>query len=292
MDLESLLSRQGEVATSAQLLSLLSRRGLESCLRTGELTKLWPGIYGRGEPDLQLLLRGLDLRAGRPVAICLNTAAAAFGFDLDDDHLVHILDPGCHLRDVEGLRVHRRDGAPLTVIGGRPVTTAPWTAVEVARAQQRPRALSWLDAALRSGTCTGRQLTLAARAQRGRRGIVAVRGLVALARPEAESPMESEARLAMHDAGLPPPVLQYEIVDRSGRLWRVDFAWPDRRVAVEYDGFEWHSSPEALQHDRQKRAALTEMGWRLVSVVGDDVRRAPGEMSRRIGLELDRASAA
>jgi hypothetical protein len=80
-----------------------------------------------------------------------------------------------------------------------------------------------------------------------------------MARPEAESPMESEARLVMQDGGLPEAVLQYEIVDRDGRMWRVDFAWPDCRVAVEYDGSDWHSSPEALRRDRQKRAALEEI---------------------------------
>jgi very-short-patch-repair endonuclease len=103
--------------------------------------------------------------------------------------------------------------------------------------------------------------------------------------------MESEARLAMYDGGLPPPVLQYEIVDHYGQVWRVDFAWPDQRLAVEYDGFEWHSSPEALRRDRQKRAALTEMGWRVLSIVGDDVRRQPWVMNGRIRRELDRAAA-
>jgi hypothetical protein len=52
-----------------------------------------------------------------------------------------------------------------------------------------------------------------------------VRNLIPLARSEAESPMESEARLAMLDYGLPEPVLQFEIVDRSGRTWRRDIDW-------------------------------------------------------------------
>ena len=102
-----------------------------------------------------------------------------------------------------------------------------------------------------------------------------VRGLIPLAAPEAESPMESEARLVMIDGGLPLPVLQYEIVDRNRRTWRVDFAWPDRRVAVEYDGFDWHSDTDEFRRDRQKRAALQEIGWAVVSIVADDVRRRP-----------------
>jgi very-short-patch-repair endonuclease len=104
--------------------------------------------------------------------------------------------------------------------------------------------------------------------------------------------MESEARLVMLDGGLPEPCLQYEIVDSDGRLWRVDFAWPEFLVAVEYDGFEWHSSPESLRNDRQKRAALEETGWRVLSVVSDDVRRHPDVMVRRIGARLTRTAAA
>jgi very-short-patch-repair endonuclease len=98
--------------------------------------------------------------------------------------------------------------------------------------------------------------------------------------------MESEARLVMTDAGLPEPILQYEVIDRDGRLWRLDFAWPGHMVAVEYDGFEWHSSPEHLRRDRQKRAALQELGWRTIYVVSDDVRRTPAAMVRRIGVAL------
>ena len=62
-------------------------------------------------------------------------------------------------------------------------------------------------------------------------------------------------------------MLQFDIVDRSWRTWRVDFAWPQYKVAVEYDGFDWHSNPDALRHDRQKRAALTR------SRLGDACRR-------------------
>ncbi len=113
-----------------------------------------------------------------------------------------------------------------------------------------------------------------------------------LAAAEAESPMESEAWLAMHDGGLPPLVLQHTIIDRNGRTWRVDFASSDAMVAVEYDGFDWHSDPEALRRDRQKRAALREVGWNLLSIVADDVRRQPAEMVRLIETELARAAAA
>jgi hypothetical protein len=272
---------------------LLSRSQLDTRINRGDLVKVWPGVYSGDEPDGLTRLRGLDLRAGEPVAICLGTAASAYGFDTEEPTDLHVLNPLRHqLRNSDGLVVHRREGAPLTEVDGRPATTPEWTAVEVARALRRPRALATLDAALRSGTCDRRTLERAAAMQSGRRGIVHVRELIALARPEAESPMESEARLVMIDGGLPMPELQYDLIDRSGRVWRVDFAWPDPKVAVEYDGFDWHSDPDALRRDRQKRAALLEMGWSVMSIVADDVRRRPWEMLRRIEFDLQRSKVA
>jgi hypothetical protein len=289
--LETLFNTQGGVATTAQLLSFFSRNQLDIRIERGEFVKVWPGVYASDEPDTITRLHGLDLRAGEPVAICLGTAAAAYGFDTEEVVDLHVLNPvGHQLRNSDGLVVHRREGAPLTDIGGRPSTTPEWTAVEVARGLRRPRALAALDAALRSGTCDRDRLRAIASCHAGRRGIVNVRELIPLAAAEAESPMESEARLAMLDGGLPPPVLQYKIIDRNGQTWRVDFAWPDRRVAVEYDGFDWHSAPDRFRRDRQKRAALYEIGWAVVSIVSDDVRQRAWDMLRRIEVELHRAA--
>lgn len=285
--LEQLLADNGGVATRAQLLTVMSRRGLEFALKTGQLERIWQGLYSRPDPSPLTRLRALDHATGTRVAVCMGTAAALYGFDTEDTRDLHILNPPRHqLRSARGLVVHRREGAPLNLLDGRLVTTPAWTAVETACASRRPRALAILDAALRSGTCTRQSLVDAAMGQAGRRGIVAVRDLIPLADGRAESPMESESRLVMIDGGLTPPELQYDFVDLDGNVWRLDFAWPDQQVAVEYDGFEWHSSPAALARDRQKRAAVQELGWRYVAIIADDVRRQPDVMLRRIDTAL------
>lgn len=104
--------------------------------------------------------------------------------------------------------------------------------------------------------------------------------------------MESEARLAFIDGGLPLPELQYEIVDRCGQLWRVDFAWPEAMVVAEYESMDWHASREALKHDRLKVARLQECGWMSVPLVVDDVRRRPSDLVARIRHHLERPSLA
>lgn len=152
-------------------------------LKSAELVQILPGIYSLGAPGALTRLRGLDLRCGEPVAVCLGTAAAVYGFDTEGVADLHVLHPEGHLlRDRIGLVVHRREGAPLTSHRGRLLTTPAWTAVEVARSLRRPRALATLDAALRSQTCDRRDLLAAAKAQAGRRGIVTVRDLIQWAR--------------------------------------------------------------------------------------------------------------
>jgi hypothetical protein len=289
-ELSRLLARQGGVVTSAQALTYLTRCELNN----GVLQKVWHGIYGLnelGEPTPALRLRGLDLATGTKVTACMGTAAAAYGFDTEQGTDLHVLNPeGRQLRPTHGLVVHRREGAPVSMVRGRPATAPAWTAIEVARALRRPRALATLDAALRSGTCSRPELVRTVELQSGRRGIVKVRELLPVANPLAESPMESEARLVMIDGGLPPPVLQYEVVDQSGRTWRLDFAWPETRVAAEYDGVDWHRGPDAFRRDRTRAAALQDLGWLVVPIIFEDVRYRHAELVRRLESRLQRAA--
>ncbi len=291
--LAELFDSQGGVATAGQILAVVSRRHLRALTECAVVENIWRGVYALAPADDERRLRGLDLGCGELVAICLDTAARAYGFDTEAATDLHVLNPDGHqLRSADGLSVHRRDGAPLTMIGGRPCTTAAWTAVEVARGLRRPRALATLDAALRSGHCDRAELHRAVLAQAGRRGIVAVRDLLPLADGLAESPMESEARLVMLDGGLPTPALQYEVLDLWGRIRRLDFAWPQVKVAAEYDGVQWHGGADALRRDRERLAALLELGWVVIPIVADDVRYRPGRLVARISEQLRRAQAA
>ena len=292
-ELLALFAAQSGVATGGQILGHLTRRQFEASVNAGVLERIWQGIYCLGEVDDALRLRGLDLSAGKRVAVCLGTAAAFHGFDTEQPRDLHVLNPpGCALRDADGLVVHRRDGAPLVMRNGRRVTSPAWTAVEVARSLRRGRALATLDAALRSGTCSRPDLWRAALEQKGRRGIVAVRNLLPLADARAESPMESEARLAMLDGGLPVPELQYEIVDANGELRRSDFAWPELQVAAEYDGVDWHAESDQMFRDRRRHNALAGVDWTVIPIVFEDVRYHQREMVGRIGWHLQRARAA
>ncbi len=139
--------------------------------------------------------------------------------------------------------------------------------------------------------CTQADLESAVREQKGRRGIVAVRDLLQYADGRAESGMESEARLVMIDYGVPMPELQYEI-HGPDETWRVDFAWPEHRLAAEYESVEWHAGRAEMVRDKKRYAGVQEMDWTLVPIVVDDVRREPWRLADRLLHHLSRSGMA
>ena len=284
------LLRRGEgMASAAQLLTVMTRQELDVQVRRGRLIRVWQGVYSTTEPDLLGRLRALDLRVGSPTVACLHTAAALYGFGTEDSGAVHVLDPGFRLRPAKGLMVHQRTGAPQQLVSSRWATCPAWTAVEIARLVRRPRALAALDAALRSGWCELEDLGKAVDQQRGRRGIVAVRELLPLADGRSESAMESEARLVMLDHGLPRPELQHRIRGRDGHIWRVDYAWPQARVAVEYESVAWQVGRAEMERDKKRFAGIQEAGWIVIPILVEDVRRHPARMCDRIRGHLNAA---
>lgn len=97
--------------------------------------------------------------------------------------------------------------------------------------------------------------------------------------------------------GLPPPERQYRFADPH-RQYRVDFAWPDRGLAVEVDGgafvgrggrgsviaratpVGYHQTPE----DYRKRNLINLLGWRLLAYQPEQIAR--GEAVNEIELAL------
>jgi very-short-patch-repair endonuclease len=97
-----------------------------------------------------------------------------------------------------------------------------------------------------------------------------------------------EARLwkLLRRSRLPRPILQYEVRDGRRLVARVDFAWPDRAVAVEADGYRFHGDVAAWGRDLRRRNELTGRGWRVVHVTWADVTRRPDEVLAVIGRAL------
>src|SRR3954469_6706453 len=123
-------------------------------IQAGKVVWVWHGVYAQKPPNTIERLAALELVTGRAIVACMNTAAELFEFGTEQDHRVHVLDPGVRLRPSSDLMVHQRSGAPLQRIPGRLATEPAWTAVELARLLRRPSALAILDAVLFKRCCT------------------------------------------------------------------------------------------------------------------------------------------
>jgi very-short-patch-repair endonuclease len=73
-------------------------------------------------------------------------------------------------------------------------------------------------------------------------------------------------------------------VDDGRFVARVDFAWPEQKVALEYDGL-WHAEAGRFAKDRQRLNRLQAAGWRVVFVTAADLHR-PAELLARIAAAL------
>jgi very-short-patch-repair endonuclease len=104
----------------------------------------------------------------------------------------------------------------------------------------------------------------------GRRGAGRLTAL--LTRLDGRAPSESvfEVKVArlLRTTTLPEPVRQYDVTI-FGRRYRLDLAWPERRVALECDGRAFHE----FQRDRTRWRHLGASGWRVLPVTWDDVAR-------------------
>ena len=152
-------------------------------------------------------------------------------------------------------------------VAGAPVTSAVRTACDLARYLRPFMGLGVLDALAHRGLdreCLRERIE----EWRGERNVARARRLIGLCEPATESFGESWTRLRIADAGFPVPEPQIWIYTREGvGLYRLDMGWPEVRVAVEYDGVQFHSRPEHVARDIARRQHLAEeYRWHAVGV--------------------------
>ena len=122
----------------------------------------------------------------------------------------------------------------------------------------------------------------------GRNGAAVLRRLIA-ARDPATAPTESmlEDLLArvLRKGGLPEPVRQH----RVGGV-RIDFAYPEARLAIGADGRVWHAGRGDVQRNSSKGNLLVGMGWRVLHFTWFDMTSRPGYVVATVGQLLSHAA--
>jgi very-short-patch-repair endonuclease len=209
----------------------------------------------------------------------------ARGFAGPDDPVDVILPPGIRWHPAPGVRVRWATTAGDVVSDGRlRWTSRTRTALDLIRRGPLDDAVALLDRLVRARVVDLETVRTAAHTLPRGRGSRQAREVARLADGLAESPRETRLRLLLHRSGLPQPVAQFRVVHDGRFVAKVDFAYPEARLAIEYDG-EWHGEPGQLHRDRQRMNRLLGARWRILFFTAADL-YAPEGLLDRIAAEI------
>lgn len=283
---------QGRVFRKADVVA----RGLltPSELRSRAWRRLYRGVYADACLPESLALRIAGAKLLLPPSAVFSGRTAAFlhgaGELADLRHPVEVSVPtGVRFGPVTGLRVRQVRLGPddVVLLGGRRCTTGLRTALDLARMEPLPDAVAALDVLLARAIVGVGELREAAGVAVGR-GSRQTRRAVALADPRAESQQESRLRVLLALSGLFPDV-QVTVRDDAGDfVARVDLAFREQRLAIEYDG-AWHGERAQFAKDRRRLNRLVAAGWTVLHVTAQDL-RDPAALVARIRALLAAAT--
>jgi very-short-patch-repair endonuclease len=214
---------------------------------------------------------------GAGSAVSRRAAGILWGLDGIDAAPIELSTTGRQRAPRKGILVHRVRTLvddEIVTQKGIPVTSIPRTLLDLAGVVDREALELALESARRRRLLVRQDLVdQLRRSGRTTAGRGALRRLVEQSIPVAtESALEAIVWRALVSAGLPSPIRQHDVHDEEGRfVARVDFAYPDALVAVEADGFDFHSGRAAFRRDRARQNALMRLGWSVYRITWQEV---------------------
>ena len=214
----------------------------------------------------------------RATAVCFRrTAAALWGLDGVEPGLVELAATSGRASSGSLYRPRSFEPADIGRVDGLRVSSVTRTLLDLGQVVGPEIVERALESALRKRHVSLAGLAEAVAAVPRLRGAGALRSVLA-SRPGGAPPTESDAETLFlqlaRRAGLPEPLRQFAVPTSEG-TFRLDFAWPLRRIAVEIDGAATHASRDALARDlrRQNRLLLSMMpaSWTLLRFTWDDL---------------------
>ncbi|WP_197375484.1 type IV toxin-antitoxin system AbiEi family antitoxin domain-containing protein [Mycolicibacterium baixiangningiae] len=271
--LDDHLRRHDGVITLAQAQQCgLSRHAVDRRVRSGRWLRCSPGVFfadDRPFTDAARVRAAVWAFGPRATASGL---AAAWWHDVTRfaPEIVEVTVPRVsnHPRR-PGIRVRRRDLDPHDIAerNGLRVTALPLTVVEAA--VRRGGGAKLLDTALQRHVELA-QLWRAHLRNKGRHGSPAARRLLRAAQNGARSEAERLLVKLLREAGLTGWKTNYPV---GG--YKVDVAFLHPKVAIEVDGWAFHTDSEVFQIDRQRQNAISLLGWNVLRFTWLDLTEYP-----------------
>lgn len=248
-------------------------------LRSGSWRSLRRGVFAIvGAPSsYEQAAMAAVLAAGDGAVASHFTAALLWEFpDVLRDVGIEITTDRPDQRRLRGVRTHRTTkflSVEHTTLRGVPITTVARTLVDCTCLMSIGQLARAMDRALRRNETTLRAIRTCVSGLRpapGRRPTV-IQELLVKRLPGYEpgdSSSETRVMRTLVEGGLPEPVLHHPVrVD--GCRYILDLAYPDAKLAIEYDGFEFHNSRSAFDSDRRRGNRLKAAGWTILNITSE-----------------------
>lgn len=142
------------------------------------------------------------------------------------------------------------------------------------------RSVAIVDSLLGRGLTTATALAEVAAAYVHRPGARRAQWVFGLADADAQSPPGSQLRVRLVLADFPRPVTRHPVHVPGGLVLHPELAWPQYRVAVEYDGREYP------HRDRLRLDQLVGAGWLVLHVTSQRLYRDFPTVAREIRAAL------
>jgi hypothetical protein len=296
--------RVAGIKTTAELLAGgWTERRIRTAAQHGDLVAIRHGAYANGTRARELL----GMKGGQEL-LAIAAAAAVVGPEAVVSHesaaFVHGIDmlsrPGSTVtltrapergwRSRAGVQLHAMALPPehVTVKVGMAATTPARTIVDFARTVSFREAVVAADSALYRKLTTKDELHSVIAACRRLKGISRANDVVDFADRRAESPLESIARVAFKECGLPIPELQVWLGGSDQPIGRVDFYWRHYRTIAEVDGAIKYSDPLAARAQLKRDSYLRAEGYELVHFDWNEITQTPELVAATIRVAFAR----
>jgi very-short-patch-repair endonuclease len=294
--LAALAARQHGVVSRSQLRAIgIDDDAATYRARVGRLHRIHRGVYAVGHPLLSR--RGwwmAAVLACGPGAVLSHAAAAAL-WDLRPSAAAKT---DVSVRGAAGrsrrprLRLHRMPTLlqhEVTTRDGIPVTTPARTLLDLARTLSRRELERALDQSVRQELFDRAALDAVIRDHAGERGVGRLRRALSthvagttLTRSELE-----ERFIAVCDAAS----IRRPRVNAYVAGLEVDFLFPEARLVVETDGWQFHRTRAQFERDRERDAILVRAGYRTLRFTHRQLTTTPHEVAQtlRAGIAVQRS---
>ena len=275
VDLATVAARQLGLITHRQARAAgLSNDAVSYRIGRGEWRRLPRGVYAiRGAPESwdQFVLAAV-LACGESSFVSHATASPYWGFRGFEAPNVETTVPLGRIVRLEGIRAHRSGtliDADVRAIGPIPIVSPARTLIDLSSRCSDARLGELVDDGLRRRVLSlgelraiARRLPSIAPGRSPKRVERVLRTRIAGYHP-GDSELESRVLRAIVAAGLPEPVRQFRVVV-DDRVYFLDLAYPEPKLAIEVDGFEYHRGRDVFDRDRMRQNDLVRVGWTVL----------------------------